>query len=245
MADDGTRYGMPVGYNSDIIKDYLGSRTKALTAQKNAAYGGIDKERSMMYDAMGKMQLQNERDIFQRRTQAQRSGMSSSQLAALEMQNMQVGQMGAKSMIDELALKESELDMQFAGQEDTINADVFQLLNQNMQSAAAVEAQRFASSAIAQAQDLFPNASQGQILKISQLINGADLSDDDMDAIASVTNPDIFTGARLSRTKFNNQVKPITDLSWKEYRRLYDTLNPTEASALAKAVLKDPNKYSR
>ena len=224
MPDD-DKFGMPTGYNSDIIKQYLGSRQSALSAQKQAAYDGIDQERSMMYDAMGKMQLQSERDIFSRRTQAQRSGMSSSQLAALEMQNMQAGQMGAKSMIDELALKEAEITNQFAGVEDTINADVFEILNQNMQSAAAVDAQKFASSAIYQGQELFPDADPGQQLKISQLINGAELSDEDIVAMAEVTNPEFFTGVKYTRKQYRDNIKDISTLSYGEYTDLWDKLN--------------------
>lgn len=170
MADE--KYGIATGYNSQLIQDYLQYSDKSIGAQRQARQGVVDTSTSMMYDALGRMQLQTERDIAKRRIQAQRSGMTSSGLASLEMQNIMVGQMGAQQLAQQYRMETAGIESEFAGAEDAARAGLFEILNANRGQVAAVDAQRFSSSIFAQMQDLFPEASREEIEVLSRRFMG-------------------------------------------------------------------------
>jgi hypothetical protein len=156
MADE--KYGIAKNYNSDLIKEYLNYSDSAIEKQRQAGRDSLNQSTGAMYDALGRMQLQTERDIAKRRTQAQRSGMTSSQLAAYEMQNIMTGQLGAQQIAQQYRQEQSMMESQFAGAEDQTRAALFELLNNNNAQIAAVDAQRYAASAYAQVKELFPGA---------------------------------------------------------------------------------------
>jgi len=130
----------------------------------------------MLYETLGRNQLQNERDIAQRRIQAQRSGMSSAQLAAFEMQNIMTSQLGAQQVAQQSLLEMGALEAQFAGMEAQNQANMFELLNTNRASIASIDAQKFSSSGIKQAQELFPDETAENQLIIAKQLSGMELT---------------------------------------------------------------------
>ncbi len=170
MADE--KYGIATGYNSQLIQDYLKYSDKSIGAQRQGRQGVVDTSTSMMYDALGRMQLQTERDIAKRRIQAQRSGMTSSGLASLEMQNIMVGQMGAQQLAQQYRMETAGIESEFAGAEDAARAGLFEILNANRGQVAAVDAQRFSSSAVEQIRDIFPDATPQQLEVLSRRLLG-------------------------------------------------------------------------
>lgn len=181
MADE--KYGIATGYNNSLIQDYLGYAKGSIASKKGASQQSLDASTSMLYDTLGRNQLQTERDIAKRRIMAQRTGMSSSQLAAMEMQNIMVGQLGAKQIADQYRLERAGLETQFAGAEDDIYAGLFETLNANRGQVAAVDAQKFSSSAITQIQEVFPDAPREVQLALVQKFMGYELDSNDQKLI--------------------------------------------------------------
>ena len=139
---DDERHGIPTSMNHQLIQQALGFGDSAIAAQRNAATQSLGRIEQSMYDIIGRNQLQSERDISQRRMQAVRSGMSSSQLAALELQNIQASQIGAQQIAQQYDMQREEMMREFAGAEDLNRQYMAQMLNENMTTASAIDAQR-------------------------------------------------------------------------------------------------------
>jgi hypothetical protein len=142
----------------------------------------------VLYETLGRTQLQNERDIAQRRMQAQRSGMTSSQLAAFEMQNIMAGQLGAQQVAQQSMLEMAGVEAQYAGLEAQNQANLFEILNSNRASVAAIDAQKYSSSAISQAAELYPDASKAEHLIIAKSILGMELSKEETTIYKTLTS---------------------------------------------------------
>lgn len=210
MADE--KYGIATGYNSQLIQDYLNYSDKSIGAQRQARQGVVDTSTSMMYDALGRMQLQTERDIAKRRIQAQRSGMTSSGLASLEMQNIMVGQMGAQQLAQQYRMETAGIESEFAGAEDAARAGLFETLNANRGQVAAVDAQRFSASGIEQLREIFPEATPQQLEILNRKLLGLTMSPSDKKAIKDVgTTSDKDIPLALQETaKTGNKVEGRT-----------------------------------
>jgi len=182
MADE--KYGIPSGYNNQLVQEYLSRANAGISAKRATARDSLDTTNSMLYETLGRSQLQNERDIAQRRIQAQRSGMTSSQLAAMEMQNIMVGQMGAQQVAQQYRQEQALMEQQFAGAEDDIYAGLFNTFNQNAGQIAAVDAQRFSASGLQQIQELFPDAPRDVQLLLAKDYMGYTLSSAEQVAIS-------------------------------------------------------------
>jgi hypothetical protein len=158
MAIDNEKYNLPLTYDSDIIKEYLGYANAGIGKQRKAAMAASQESQNVMYDTVGKMQLQSERDIMNRRIQAQRSGMTSSQLAAQEMQGIMASQIGMQTINQQYRQEQAEIEAQFAGAEEQTMAGAFELLNANRGNVAAIDAQKYTASGIMQIKEEFPEA---------------------------------------------------------------------------------------
>lgn len=152
------KYGLPTSYDSDLIKEYLGFADAGIASKRQAALKESSTSEMAMYDAIGRTQLQAERDIAQRRVQALRSGMTSSQLAAFEMQNLQAAQLGATEIGQQYAKERAGIMTEYAGMEDEARAGLFEILNGNVANIAAIDAEKYANSDVAIYQELFPGA---------------------------------------------------------------------------------------
>jgi len=91
--------------------------------------------------------------IKDRRTQAIRSGMSTSGLAALEMQNIQTAQLGAQQVMQEYLAQNAALAAETAGAGMNNRYYMGQSLMENYNNIAAVDAQKFGSSQLKQFTD--------------------------------------------------------------------------------------------
>ena len=179
VQDQDQESGAPIvtGYNQQLVQQALGFANRGIGDQREAmqeSLGGIE---SSLFDQMGRMQLQTERDIGQRRMQALRSGMPSSQLAAMELQNVQTAQLGAQQMAREYDQLRMEMDTQLAGAEDMAAYDMFQTLAQGRTDQSAIEAQRFASDLGAQMESLlgaeeWASFDTDQRVMLAQALNG-------------------------------------------------------------------------
>jgi len=151
--------------------------------------GAINNAQGGLYDILGRMQLQNEQSIKQRRTQALRSGMTTSGLAALEMQNLQTGQIGAQQIAQEYAQERMQAEAQFAGQEATNRQFMMQQLNQNTLDKAAIEGQMYAASTPMQMQSIFPDAPPEVLELLSRKYNGMGLEKEELKRLEEYLKP--------------------------------------------------------
>lgn len=188
-----SKYGIANSYDDDLIKQYLSYTNSAIDAKQTAAQKALDTSKSQMYDAIGRAQLQNEQDIIKRRTQAQRSGATSSQLAAMEMQNMAVGQLGMQNIVSQFATEQAALETEYAGAKDEVMANAFQILNENVNNIAAVDAQRYAASSVEQMRELYPDATDAQLNVLARQYLGQDLSKSDKELISQVNTGYAFS----------------------------------------------------
>lgn len=140
-----------------ILQDSLRSYSSGIQQQRAAQQAQLGNVESTMYDQLGRSQLQTERDIAQRRIQALRSGMPSSQLAALELQNVQTAQLGAQEMAQQYDQLRMQLGTELAGAEDMYAAEMGTQLAQSRTDLEAIEGQKFASDLDAQMSNLMRN----------------------------------------------------------------------------------------
>ena len=173
---------IPTGYNNSLVQQALGFGNAGIQAQREAMHESLGGIESSLFDQMGRMQLQTERDIANRRMQALRSGMPSSQLAAMELQNVQTAQLGAQQMAREYDQLRLEMDTALAGAEDMMAHDKFNTLAQGITDMNAIEAQRYAHDLNSQLGDVFgdswENMSVLTKLGMVQAITGVELSQD-------------------------------------------------------------------
>lgn len=186
MAD---KYGLATDYNSELISQYLSYADNSVASKRQAGYDQVAANQSLLNEMLGRQQLATERDIANRRIQAQRSGMSSAQLAALEVQNIMAGQLGATQVAQQAMLENAAVKSQFAGAEADTRAALFEVLNTNRSNVAAIDAQKYSASAVSQMRELFPNASEGQLLALAKNYLGIELSDSDQALITAASMP--------------------------------------------------------
>jgi hypothetical protein len=94
---------------------------------------------------LGNQQLQLERQIAEQRMRSLRSGTTSAQLAAMELQNMFAGQTAAAGIASQVMQQRISNTQQFAQQRGAIEPGLYDMINQNKATLANVEAQRFAA----------------------------------------------------------------------------------------------------
>ena len=173
---------IPTGYNNSLVQKALGFGNAGIQAQREAMHESLGGIESSLFDQMGRMQLQTEQDIANRRMQALRSGMPSSQLAAMELQNVQTAQLGAQEMAREYDQLRLEMDTALAGAEDMMAHDKFNTLAQGITDMNAIEAQRYAHDLNSQLGDVFGDSWQDMSvltkLGMVQAITGVELSQD-------------------------------------------------------------------
>lgn len=143
------------GYNQSIVQQALGFGRAGIQARQQAAQGSVDSIESGLFDQMGRMQLNTERDIAKRRMQALRQGMPSSQLAAMELQNIQTAQLGAQEVSREYDQLRTDMATEFAGQDDMLAHDMFEGIRQGRIDLEAIDAQKFATDFGAQMAEAF------------------------------------------------------------------------------------------
>ena len=175
------------GYNQQIVQDALGFANRGIGAQREAMQQSIGGIESSLFDQMGRMQLQTERDIAQRRMQALRSGMPSSQLAAMELQNIQASQIGAQQMAREYDQMRLDMETQLAGAEDMAAFDMFQTMAQGRTDSQAIDAQKYPSDIGAILEDFmnnpeFEGIERGTLIKMAGTFFG--LEEDQLNALA-------------------------------------------------------------
>lgn len=101
-----------------LSEQSIAARQAGITAQEQASMEALGALETGMNRRMGMEQLQNERDIAKRRMMSVRSGMSSTNLAAQEMQNLMAGQVGATKIAEDTQEDRMALMTQFAGQRE-------------------------------------------------------------------------------------------------------------------------------
>jgi hypothetical protein len=199
MAD---KYNIPTGYNSGLVQQAMQYGDQAVDAQKNMYNETIGTAEQGMYEMLGKMQLQNERAIADRRMKALRSGTTSSGLAALEMQNIQAGQIGATQVMQDARNQRLMMDQELAGRKENNRYYALELLNQNTKDIAAIDAQKYASSIIPGLKEDYPNATSNQIYAMAAQQAGIPLTDaqqsevDSMSTVLYPDNPELYEGTK-------------------------------------------------
>jgi hypothetical protein len=146
-----------MGDMNNIVQDALRNYSTGIQQQRQAQMEQLGTLESGMFDQMGRMQLQSERDIANRRMQALRSGMPSSQLAALELQNVQTAQLGAQQMAQQYDDIRMQLGTELAGAESMMAGDLTREMLQGRVDMEAIDAQRFTADTAAQMRQMFPN----------------------------------------------------------------------------------------
>jgi hypothetical protein len=146
-----------MGDMNNIVQDALRNYSMGIQQQRSAQMQQLGTLESGMFDQMGRAQLASERDIANRRMQALRSGMPSSQLAALELQNVQTAQLGAQQMAQQYDDIRMQLGTELAGAESMMAGDLTRELLQGRVDMEAIDAQRFTADTAAQMRAMFPN----------------------------------------------------------------------------------------
>lgn len=110
------------------------ARQAGTQAKQDASLGALNTIEQDMYRQIGMSQLSTERDIAKRRMQSLRSGMSSGQMAAQEMQNILAAQTGAQQIARNYEQQRMGLMTEFAGQKEMNEAYALKdLMDLNMQ----------------------------------------------------------------------------------------------------------------
>lgn len=143
--DQTERFGVPISKNHEMVQQMLSASNAAIGQQRQAGMGALSSVERDMYSILGQQQLQTERDISQRRMMALRSGQTSAQLAAQELQNIQTIALGAQQTAQQYDMQRQELMREFAGAESMNEAAILEMLNQNRVQTAAIEAERLAN----------------------------------------------------------------------------------------------------
>ena len=169
-----------------LVQQALRNYSAGIQQQRTAQMQQLGTIESGMFDQMGRMQLQSERDIANRRMQALRSGMPSSQLAALELQNVQTAQLGAQQMAQQYDELRMQLGTELAGAEQMMEGDLMREMMQGRVDFEAIDAQRFASDIGAQMREVIPNwdeLSNLERLQAIQAMNNPELLGSESDFI--------------------------------------------------------------
>lgn len=131
---------------------------------------------SNMFDQMGRQQINIERDIASRRMQALRSGMPSSQLAAMELQNIQTAQLGAQQVSQEYDQLRMQMQMELAGAEQMMAGQMMGDILRTGSEAEAIDAQSLLANLKGLVgEDVWNNLDAGQRLQLSQAFQGLDV----------------------------------------------------------------------
>jgi len=196
-----TQTGMPAstmqtqrafGDINTLLQNSLRNYSSGIQQQRAAQQAQLGNVESTMYDQMGRAQLQSERDIAQRRIQALRSGMPSSQLAALELQNVQTSQLGAQQMAQQYDQLRMQLGTELAGAEGMFAADINQQQAQSRTDLEAIEGQRFASDLDAQMSNLMRNwdtMTDAERITAIEIMNSPEVEGDAGAIIRDLNNP--------------------------------------------------------
>lgn len=203
MMDD--KYNIPTGYNSDLVKQALEAGDLAAQQKRTAGTNVVNNAEQGMHDMLGRMQLQTERDVADRRMKALRSGTTSSGLAAMEMQNIQAGQIGAQQIMQDARTQRLDVESQYAGAEATNRQYMFEMLNQNTKDVAAIDAQKYSSGVIPQVQDLFPDAPADVIEAIAKSFDSSqELSTDEQNLIDNYKNGITGSSVEAQNAKYKD-----------------------------------------
>lgn len=188
-----------------MVQQALRNYSAGIQQQRTAQMQQLGSIESGMFDQMGRMQLQSERDIANRRMQALRSGMPSSQLAALELQNVQTAQLGAQQMAQQYDELRMQLGTELAGAEQMMEGDLMREMMQGRVDFEAIDAQRFASDIGAQMREIIPNwdeLSNLERLQAIQAMNNPEILDSESDFIDTM---------KSNRTPFSTSGNVLTD----------------------------------
>ena len=184
----GTNEAIPQGYNHQLIQQALGYSDRAVQQQEAANMQALGAVESSMFDQLGRQQLQTEREIGERRTKALRQGMPSSQLAAMELQNVQTSQLGAQQVAREYDQMRHELATETAGMADMQRFGMAESLIQGRTDAQAIDAQRYAHDMGAQleglvGEEVWSDLSSDQRLAMLTLSMGGELTSEQEDSL--------------------------------------------------------------
>lgn len=171
------------GYNQSIVQQALGFGRAGIQARQQAAQASVDSIESGLFDQMGRMQLNTERDIAKRRMQALRQGMPSSQLAAMELQNIQTAQLGAQEVSREYDQMRTDMATEFAGQDDMLAHEMYDGMRQGRLDLEAIDAQKFATDfgaqmAAAFGEEQWKNLPASAKLSMLQATTGIEINKD-------------------------------------------------------------------
>lgn len=180
------KYNVPDDYNHSLVQEALRAGDAGIAQQRQAGMNTINQAEQSMYDMLGRMQLQNERDIADQRIKALRSGQTSSQLAAMELQNLQAGQIGATSIMQDARNQRMMMEQEYAGQENMNRYYMLEMLGQNNKDLAAIEAQRYASSDLQQLVELFETDPATAVAMYKNMLN-MDLDDNEQELIDNIS----------------------------------------------------------
>lgn len=197
---------IPMGYNNSLIQQALQDGDAGIAAQRQAGMNTINESQQQMYDMLGRMQLQQERQIADQRIAALRSGQTSSQLAAMEMQNLQAGQIGATSILQDARNQRLALEQEFAGKKDMNRYYMLEMLNQNIKDSSAIDAQKFAASGAMQAAEALGSSDPELVLRYINAMTGNELDSSALKAIQEILNPTTKKNEVKSKTKETAQV---------------------------------------
>lgn len=182
--NNNTQQPIPTGYNSQLIQEALRYGDMAVRQRNAAAQNTLGAAEAGMYDMLGRMQLQTERDIADRRMRALRTGQTSSGLAAMEMQNIMAGQIGAQQIMADSRNQRMLMEQELAGTEANNRYYMLEMLNQNMKDMAAIDAQKYSASMLPGLQELFPDADpQTLMLLVRSMTPGQELSASERQAL--------------------------------------------------------------
>lgn len=187
--------GASTSYDDPDVQTALGYADDAIGAQRAAGGRAISRLEGTMYDVLGREQLSREQDIKSRRTQALRSGMTSSQLAAQEMQNLLAGQVGAQQIAQQYDQQRFDYMTETAGAEDQARVDMFATLETNKANNLAAITEMFASNDMFASIAMNPNLSPRDALEMDLARRGIDSDDvsyilDIYDSVGNVKVPD-------------------------------------------------------
>lgn len=171
---------LPTNWNHDLIQQALGFGNSAIAQQRQATGQAVDRLEGSMYEQVGQQMLQTERDISKRRMQAVRSGMPSSAVAAMELQNLQTAQMGAQQTSREYDQMRTELMREYAGAEDMQAQGMLDLINQNIATAEQIDAQRLPSDWAMQFEELGINTEDLSSDELLKAVIAISTGDDDI-----------------------------------------------------------------
>ena len=206
MADE-EKYNVAQGYNSGLVQEALGYGQQANQQQRAAGMASIGAAEQGMMEMIGKMQLQNERAIADRRMKALRSGATSSSLAAMEMQNMQTGQIGAQQIMQDAYQQRMLMEQEYAGKDAMNRQFMFETLNQNTKDVAAIDAQKYSSNIIPGLREEYPDASADVLMVMAQKLQGIPLSKEDTNILNEYR---ASTSARNTSGTYQEAYKTIT-----------------------------------